>query len=82
MPLINVIHLDPWWNPAVEDQASDRAYRLGQQRPVTVYRLVARGTVEESILKLHRSKRALAADVLEGTDVPLSEAELMDLIRR
>lgn len=77
-----VIHLDPWWNPAVEDQASDRAYRLGQQRPVTVYRLVARGTVEESILKLHRSKRALAADVLEGTDVPLSEAELMDLIRR
>ena len=72
-----VIHLDPWWNPAVEDQASDRAYRLGQQRPVTVYR-----TVEESILKLHRSKRALAADVLEGTDVPLSEAELMDLIRR
>lgn len=60
----------------------DRAYRLGQQRPVTVYRLVARGTVEESILKLHRSKRALAADVLEGTDVPLSEAELMDLIRR
>ena len=77
-----VIHLDPWWNPAVEDQASDRAYRLGQQRPVTVYRLVARGTVEESILKLHRSKRALASDVLEGTDVPLSEAELMDLIRR
>ena len=77
-----VIHYDPWWNPAVEDQASDRAYRLGQQRPVTVYRLVARGTVEESILKLHRSKRALAADVLEGTDVPLSEAELMDLIRR
>lgn len=49
---------------------------------MTVYRLVARGTVEESILKLHRSKRALAADVLEGTDVPLSEAELMDLIRR
>ncbi|RBB91849.1 ATP-dependent helicase, partial [Pseudomonas sp. MWU12-2115] len=42
-----VIHLDPWWNPAVEDQASDRAYRMGQQRPVTVYRLVAAGTIEE-----------------------------------
>ena len=76
-----VIHLDPWWNPAVEDQASDRAYRLGQKRPVTVYRLVARGTVEESILRLHRSKRALAADVLSGADVPLSETELLELIR-
>ena len=76
-----VIHLDPWWNPAVEDQASDRAYRLGQKRPVTVYRLVARGTVEESIIRLHRSKRALAADVLSGADVPLSEAELLELIR-
>ncbi len=77
-----VIHLDPWWNPAVEDQASDRAYRIGQQRPVTVYRMVARGTVEESILKLHRSKRALAGDMLEGTDAALSESELMELIRR
>ncbi|MEI3478672.1 MAG: C-terminal helicase domain-containing protein [Bilophila sp.] len=53
-----VIHLDPWWNPAVEDQASDRAYRLGQERPVTVYRLVARDTVEEAILRLHRSQQA------------------------
>ena len=77
-----VIHLDPWWNPAVEDQASDRAYRIGQQRPVTVYRLIARGTVEEAILHLHRAKRALAGDLLEGADVPLSEAELLDLIRR
>ena len=76
-----VIHLDPWWNPAVEDQASDRAYRLGQERPVTVYRLVARDTVEEAILRLHRSKRALAADILDGADVPLSEAELLELLR-
>ena len=76
-----VIHLDPWWNPAVEDQASDRAYRLGQERPVTVYRLVARDPVEEAILRLHRSKRALAADILDGADVPLSEAELLELLR-
>ncbi|MEG2005660.1 MAG: DEAD/DEAH box helicase, partial [Bilophila sp.] len=59
-----VIHLDPWWNPAVEDQASDRAHRMGQERPVTVYRLVIRDSVEERILKLHRSKRSLAADFL------------------
>ncbi len=48
-----VIHMDPWWNPAVEDQASDRAHRIGQQRPVTIYRLVARDTIEERILELH-----------------------------
>ena len=62
-----VVHLDPWWNPAVEDQASDRAHRLGQTRPVTVYRLVAQGTVEERILALHASKRALVSSVLEGS---------------
>lgn len=76
-----VIHLDPWWNPAVEDQASDRAYRLGQKRPVTIYRLVVRDSVEERILALHRSKRALAADFLEGASVPLSEEELLALFR-
>ena len=63
-----VIHLDPWWNPAVEDQATDRAHRIGQTKPVTVYRLVARGTIEEQILALHGNKRALVAGVLEGTD--------------
>ncbi len=61
-----VLHLDPWWNPAVEDQASDRAHRIGQTRPVIVYRLVARDTIEEKILALHRDKRALAADILSG----------------
>ncbi len=45
-----VIHLDPWWNPAVEDQASDRAHRIGQSRPVTIYRLVAENTIEEKII--------------------------------
>ena len=61
-----VIHLDPWWNPAVEDQASDRAHRIGQQRPVTVYRLVAEGTIEERIVGLHAGKRDLAESLLEG----------------
>ena len=60
-----VIHLDPWWNPAVEDQASDRAYRIGQQRPVTVYRLIAAGTIEEKILRLHGSKRSMADALLQ-----------------
>lgn len=61
-----VIHLDPWWNPAVEDQASDRAHRMGQQRPVTVYRLVAENTIEERIVSLHARKRDLADSLLEG----------------
>ena len=59
-----VIHMDPWWNPAVEDQASDRAHRIGQTRPVTVYRLVLKGTVEDKILALHQHKRQLADDLL------------------
>lgn len=64
-----VIHLDPWWNPAVEDQATDRAHRIGQERPVTVYRLVAEGTIEEQILALHADKRELVAGVLDGADL-------------
>ncbi|MHB8369846.1 MAG: DEAD/DEAH box helicase [Leptospirales bacterium] len=63
-----VIHMDPWWNPAVEDQATDRAHRIGQERPVTVYRMVSEGTVEEKIMELHRKKRELAEMLLEGTD--------------
>jgi SNF2 family DNA or RNA helicase len=78
-----VIHLDPWWNPAVEDQATDRAHRIGQTRPVTVYRLIARGTIEEQILALHRDKRALVAGVLEGTGAAarLSARDLLALLR-
>jgi SNF2 family DNA or RNA helicase len=78
-----VIHMDPWWNPAVEDQASDRVHRIGQRRPVTVYRLVAQGTVEEKILALHERKRELAQQLLAGSDAAarLSAAELMALIR-
>jgi SNF2 family DNA or RNA helicase len=61
--------MDPWWNPAVEDQASDRAHRIGQQRPVTIYRLVTRHTIEEQIVELHRTKRDLADSLLEGSDM-------------
>ncbi len=77
-----VIHLDPWWNPAIEDQASDRAHRIGQQRPVTVYRLVAENTIEEKIIQLHSTKRDLADSLLEGSDqaARLSLQELMALI--
>jgi len=64
-----VIHMDPWWNPAVEDQASDRAHRIGQTRPVTIYRLVAEGTIEEKIVELHGTKRALADSLLEGAEL-------------
>ena len=62
----HVFFLDPWWNPAVEQQAADRAHRIGQTRPVFVYRLVAKDTVEEKILLLQDKKRALAAVALSG----------------
>lgn len=78
-----VIHMDPWWNPAVEDQASDRAHRIGQQRPVTIYRLVAKGTIEDKIVGLHQTKRDLADSLLTGSDVSgkISTDELLSLIQ-
>ncbi len=78
-----VIHMDPWWNPAVEDQASDRAHRIGQLRPVTVYRLVAQNTVEDKIVALHSHKRELAQSLLEGSEKPtrLDTQEMLRLIR-
>lgn len=78
-----VIHLDPWWNPAVEDQASDRAHRIGQTRPVTIYRLVMRNTIEEKIVELHGAKRDLAENLLEGADMTgkMSADELLALLR-
>jgi len=63
-----IIHLDPWWNPAIEQQATDRAYRIGQHRSVTVYHLIAADTIEEKILRLHQTKRDLSDSLLEGTD--------------
>jgi SNF2 family DNA or RNA helicase len=64
----HVFLMDPWWNPAVEDQAADRAHRIGQDRPVMVYRMVARDTVEERILSLQGRKRALAEVALGAGD--------------
>jgi len=80
-----VVIADPWWNPAAEDQASGRAHRIGQQRPVTVYRLVNTGTLEERILTLHQTKRELADSVLENDGegvaaVPMAR-ELLALMR-
>ena len=63
-----VVHLDPWWNPAVEDQATDRAHRIGQTRPVTIVRLVTCGTIEEKVLALHGAKRKLYDDVVGAAD--------------
>jgi SNF2 family DNA or RNA helicase len=79
-----VIHMDPWWNPATEDQASDRAHRIGQTRPVTIYRFITKGTIEEKIVALHHQKRELAESLLTGAEdanVRLSPEELLDLIR-
>ena len=78
----HVVHLDPWWNPAVEQQASDRAHRIGQTKPVFIWKLVSEGTVEESILGLQARKQALADAVLagEGAGHKLSMDDLEDLL--
>ena len=78
-----VLIVDPWWNPAAEDQAMGRAHRIGQLRPVTVYRLVTAGSIEERIVELHRDKRSLADGILEGQDgsAPLRSDELRDLLK-
>jgi superfamily II DNA or RNA helicase len=75
-----VIHLDPWWNPAAEEQAGARAHRIGQMRPVTVVRLVAERTIEEKVLALHEHKRELANAVLGGELGGFTETELEDLL--
>jgi hypothetical protein len=80
-----VIHFDPWWNPAVEDQATDRAHRIGQTRVVTAYRLIARNTIEEKIMALSAKKRELVSSVLGNEDEPmvpkgLSRADIESLL--
>lgn len=74
--------LDPWWNPAAEDQAADRAHRIGQENPVFIHRLVARETVEDKILQLQKKKRAIAEGVIEGSGgtADLSREELANLL--
>jgi SNF2 family DNA or RNA helicase len=77
-----VIHYDPWWNPAAQAQATDRAYRIGQTRPVFVYNLIVEGSVEERMLDLQRRKQALADGLLSTTDhgsIDFDEAEVEDL---
>ncbi len=79
----HVVHVDRWWNPAVEDQATDRAHRIGQTRPVQVHRMITQGTVEERVAELLRRKRSLADAVLgrgEAALTELSNAELLDLV--
>jgi superfamily II DNA or RNA helicase len=75
-----VIHFDPWWNPAVEDQATDRAHRIGQRSTVTAYKLITRGTVEERILSLQARKRALIDAVVESEE-PVMEGLTTDDLR-
>ena len=74
-----VVHFDPWWNPAAEAQATDRAHRIGQTRLVTSYKLIAAGTVEEKVLALQDTKRALLADVFEASDAAAAKLSLGDL---
>jgi superfamily II DNA or RNA helicase len=77
-----VVHFDPWWNPAVEAQATDRAHRIGQEKVVTAYKLIARGTVEEKILKLQQSKRGLMESIESEEPVMagLTTAEIQELL--
>jgi SNF2 family DNA or RNA helicase len=78
-----VIHYDPWWNPAVEAQAADRAYRIGQDKPVFVYKMIAEGTVEERIVDMQARKRDIAALVQtaeEGGGSAFSEADVDALL--
>ena len=77
-----VFHLDPWWNPAIEQQATDRTYRIGQNRAVTVYHLVSKNTIEEKIIRLHQTKRDLAENILAGTDssYKLTGKDLLEMV--
>ena len=80
----HVFLLDPWWNPAVEDQAADRAHRIGQERPVLVHRLIATETVEEPILELQERKRAVADAALgeaAATGSGITREEILELLR-
>ena len=77
-----VVHLDPWWNPAIEQQATDRAYRIGQKQNVTVYHLISQHTIEEKILRLHDTKRNLADTMLEGSNQShkLTAKDLLEML--
>ncbi len=72
-----VIHFDPWWNPAVENQASDRAHRYGQENVVEVIKLIAKGTIEEKIIQLQENKNTLIEQFINGE---LSDINILDLL--
>ncbi|HEY4246429.1 MAG TPA: DEAD/DEAH box helicase [Lacunisphaera sp.] len=74
-----VVHYDPWWNPAAEAQATDRTHRIGQTKIVTSYKLICSGTVEEKVMALQETKRALLADVFDASDVAAAKLNLSDL---
>jgi non-specific serine/threonine protein kinase len=82
----HVIHFDRWWNPAVEDQATDRAYRIGQTSPVMVHKFLCRGTLEERIDRMIRDKKQLSAEMLAGGDgaagllIGMGDEELLRMI--
>ena len=79
-----VIHMDPWWNPAVEEQATDRAYRIGQNKNVHVIKILSKGTIEEKIYRLQKKKQNLADSVMDGKqDIlkHLTKEELLDIFR-
>lgn len=78
-----VFHLDPWWNPAIEQQATDRAHRMGQHNAVTVYHFLATNTIEEKIRRMHEQKRNLADNILEGTEASskLTGKDLLELLK-
>ena len=78
----HVFLMDPWWNPAVEEQAADRAHRIGQEKPVNVFRIVSENTVEEKVLKLQEKKRMIANAALHNASqaASITKEELMSLL--
>ena len=78
-----VIHFDPWWNIAVQNQATDRAHRIGQKNIVTVYKLIAHNTIEENIMKLQDRKKELATELLSGEsfdNISITREELLEIL--
>jgi len=77
-----VIHFDPWWNPAVEDQASDRAHRIGQKNVVQVMKLITQGTIEDKIFELQQKKKEMIDSVIQPGETflsKMSESEILEL---
>ena len=78
-----MIHYDPWWNLAAQNQATDRAHRIGQEKTVSVYKLIAKGSIEEKILRMQEDKKALADEILSGETgglMNMSREDLMELL--